>query len=101
MGKRPELYYRKSSGIRENSNLKVALFFHYSIYPNGIHSLWNNTEVFQLINNYSCVKARINGYNHVGNHVENNGIYFVTMQGMVEPEFENSFSVVSFTVDKI
>jgi hypothetical protein len=81
--------------------LKVALFCHFPIYPNEIHSLWNDDKVLQLINKYSCVKAWINGHNHAGGYAEQNGIHFITMNGMVETESENSFSVISFTSDKI
>ena len=43
----------------------------------------------------------LNGHNHAGNYVFQNGIHFVNMKGMVETETENSFSVVTFSNEKI
>ncbi len=94
-------WLKKELKTSEKENLKVALFCHFPIYPNEIHSLWNDDKVLQLINKYSCVKAWINGHNHAGDYAEQNGIHFITMNGMVETESENSFSVISFTSDKI
>jgi len=94
-------WLKKELKKSEKENLKVVLFCHFPIYPNEIHSLWNDDEVLQLINKYNCVKAWINGHNHAGNYVEQNGIHFITMNGMVETESENSFSVITFTLDKI
>jgi len=43
----------------------------------------------------------LNGHNHAGNYVFQNGIHFVNMKGMVETEKENAFSVISFSNEKI
>ncbi len=101
IGKTQMRWLKKQLKASGKENLKVALFCHFPIYPNEIHSLWNDDEVLQLINKYSCVKVWINGHNHAGDYAEQNGIHFITMNGMVETESENSFSVISFTNDKI
>lgn len=43
----------------------------------------------------------MNGHNHAGNYVFQNGIHFVNLKGMVETEKENAFSVITFSDEKI
>jgi manganese-dependent ADP-ribose/CDP-alcohol diphosphatase len=85
----------------EKKNRKAVLFCHYPLLPFGAHSLWNSEEALSILDNYTCVKAWVNGHNHAGNYILENGIHFITMQGMVDTENENAFSIVSFSDDKI
>ncbi len=94
-------WLKKQLKMSEKESLKVVLFCHFPILPDEIHSLWNNDEVFRLINKFSPVRAWINGHNHAGGYERQNGIHFITLQGMVETENENSFSVISFAPDEI
>lgn len=89
-------WLKKELKESEKRSLKVALFCHFPILPNEIHSLWNNDEVLGLIKKFSSVKVWINGHNHAGGYTKINGIHFITMRGMVETESGNSFSVVTF-----
>lgn len=79
----------------------VVVFCHYPLLPIGAHSLWNTEEVIEIINNYKCVKAWINGHNHAGNYTMNNGIHFITLQGMVDTEKDNAFAIVSISDKEI
>ncbi len=85
----------------EKDNRKVVLFCHYPLLPFEIHSLWNSEEVLSILNQHDCVKAWINGHNHAGNYVSQNGIHFINLKGMVETENENAFSVISFSEELI
>lgn len=85
----------------EQQNKKVVLFCHYPLLPFEAHALWNAEEVLQILQESSSVKAWINGHNHAGNYAMKNGIHFITMQGMVDTENKNAFSIVSFTKDRI
>lgn len=85
----------------KKQNLKVAIFCHYPLLPLEAHSLWNSDEVLNILKNYSCVKLYLNGHNHHGNYVYENGIHFVTLQAMVETENENSFAAISLSNNTI
>lgn len=80
---------------------KVAVFCHYPILPFEAHALWNSEEVLAILSKFSCVKVYLNGHNHAGNYVFQNGIHFVNLKGMVETETENAFSEITFSDEKI
>jgi predicted phosphodiesterase len=80
---------------------KVAIFCHYPLLPFEAHALWNSEEVLAVLSKFNCVKLYMNGHNHAGNYVFQNGIHFVNLKGMVETESENAFSIISFTDEKI
>ena len=62
----------------------VIVFSHIPVRPlNNAHNLWNDAEIVDIIENYSNVKAFINGHNHAGNYIFKNGIHYVTLKGMV------------------
>lgn len=85
----------------ENKKWNVAVFCHYPLLPLEGHALWNSEEVLAVLTKYNCVKSYMNGHNHAGNYVFQNGIHFVNLKGMVETENENAFSVISFSNEKI
>ncbi len=80
---------------------KVVVCCHYPLLPFEAHSLWNSEEVLAVLSEFSCVKLYLNGHNHAGNYVFQNGIHFVNLKGMVETENENAFSIISFSDEKI
>jgi hypothetical protein len=79
----------------------VVLFCHFPLLPTTAEVLWNAEEVVSLLENYSCVKAWINGHNHAGNYAEQNGIHYINLKGMVDTENENAYSIIQFSDDKI
>jgi predicted phosphodiesterase len=85
----------------KTKNLKVAVFCHYPLLPFEAHALWNSEEVLTILTQYNGVKLYLNGHNHAGNYVFQNGIHFVNLKGMVETEKENAFSVINFTDKQI
>lgn len=85
----------------QNKNLKVALFCHYPLLPYEAHALWNSEEILEVLQKYNNVKLWLNGHNHKGSYVEQNGIHFLTLKAMVETEKQNAFSILSFSNDKI
>lgn len=84
----------------ENLKEKVILFCHFPIFPKDHHNLWNDHELKELLEKFSCVKAFINGHNHKGNYAKKKGIHYMTMKGMVE-NVEPTFSIMEFTEDGI
>jgi len=82
-------------------NLKVTVFCHYPLLPFEAHALWNSEEVLAVLTKYDGIKIYMNGHNHSGNYVFQNGIHFVNLKGMVETENENAFSVITFSDKRI
>ncbi len=74
----------------------VVLMAHFPVFPENVHNLWNAADILEIIDEYSCVKAYLNGHNHAGNYGERDGVHFVTFKGMVDTE-ENAYSTVSVT----
>jgi calcineurin-like phosphoesterase family protein len=72
---------------------QVIIFCHFPIYPEDVHNLWNANEVIELVEDYPCVKAYINGHNHAGNYGIREGIHYLTLRGMVDTE-ETSYAVM-------
>ncbi len=101
MSKKQVRWLKNELKSSEKEYLKVVLFCHFPIVLNEMHSLWNNEEILKLINKFDCVKAWINGHDHSGGYIQQNGIHFITMKGMVETESENSFSIISFSEENI
>ncbi len=86
------------SASRKSEN--VVLFCHFPIYPENVHNLWNAKEIIEVIENFTCVKAYINGHNHAGNYALKNGIHYLTLKGMVDTE-ENSYGVIEVFGDSL
>jgi 3',5'-cyclic AMP phosphodiesterase CpdA len=86
----------KAATAREN----VVVYCHFPVFPEGIHNLWNASEVVQLIEAFPCVKAFINGHNHAGNYDSRNGIHYLTLKGMVNT-LVNSYAVIQATEDSL
>ena len=85
----------------EKRKQKAILFCHYPLLPYEAHALWNAEEIRTVLEEYKCVKAWINGHNHAGNYVLQDGIHYITMRGMVDTETENAYSIITFSDDKI
>ena len=71
----------------------VVLYCHFPVYPENIHNLWNAVEIIDIIEDYPCVKAYINGHNHEGNYGLKNGVHYLTMKGMVDTE-ESAYGII-------
>ncbi len=74
----------------------VVLMAHFPVFPENVHNLWNAKDILALADEYSCIKAYINGHNHKGNYGERNGVHYVTFKGMVDTE-DNAYSTVTVT----
>jgi hypothetical protein len=73
---------------RRKERRRLVLYCHFPVYPADPHNLWNAEEVVSLLEEFSCVKAYINGHNHKGKYGQKNGIHYLTLKGMVETESE-------------
>ncbi len=80
----------------------VLVFSHHPLY--GVRGLMalNHEAVAEMLAEYNdVVRGAIAGHHHAGAYGEWGGIPFITVEGMVETEGENAFSVVSVYGNKI
>ena len=93
VGEKQLAWMRKILETAEEKGEKIILFCHFPVYPTDPHNLWNAEEVISILEEFSCVKAYINGHNHKGKYGQKNGIHFITLRGMVETE-TNAYSII-------
>ncbi|MCZ6674572.1 MAG: metallophosphoesterase, partial [Verrucomicrobia bacterium] len=79
---------------------KVVLYCHFPVFPENVHNLWNAPEIVELLEDYSCVKAYINGHNHAGNYDVKKGIHYLTLKGMVDT-VHTSYAVIHVYEDRL
>ncbi|NDH15660.1 MAG: hypothetical protein EBY48_00990 [Opitutae bacterium] len=100
VGQEQLMWLRKTLEKAEDSEEKVALFCHFPVYPPDPHNLWNAKEVIALLEEFSCVKAYINGHNHKGKYGIKSGIHYLTCKGMVDTN-ESAYSIANVFQDRI
>jgi predicted phosphodiesterase len=100
MGKKQVTWMRKILEGAEEKGEKVILYCHFPVYPADPHNLWNAEEVISILEEFSCVKAYINGHNHKGKYGQKDGIHYLTLKGMVETE-GNAYSIISVYQDEL
>lgn len=101
LGQRQIDWLEKQLQTAEKKHRNVVIFCHYPLLPLEAHALWDSKKVLPILQKYNCVKSWINGHNHAGNYVAQDGIHFITMHGMVDTELENAYSVISFNKESI
>jgi len=95
--------YRHIKGSPEHTQaLKELhdLFGHHPIRPKGGLTIWNSDPLVKLLEKHSCVKSYINGHHHDGAYVEQAGLHFLTLNGIVEKN-SNAFAVVRAFNDRL
>lgn len=100
VGKEQLNWMRDTLKRAEQAQEKLILFSHFPVYPADPHNLWNAQEVIKLLEEFSCVKAYINGHNHKGKYGIKKGIHYLTLKGMVETK-ESAFSIIQVYQDKL
>lgn len=100
LGARQMAWIEQELQRAEKAGEKVILLCHFPLLPVDNHVLWNAEEVVELISRFSCVKAWMNGHNHAGGYVEQNGIHFLTFKGMVDTE-ENAYATIQLKENEI
>ena len=93
VGSEQVAWLRKILQKAEKQKEQVAVFCHFPVYPADPHNLWNAGEIISLFEEFSCVKAYINGHNHKGSYGIKNDIHYLTLKGMVETE-KNAYSII-------
>jgi 3',5'-cyclic AMP phosphodiesterase CpdA len=79
----------------DETGKKAVVFCHFPVLPESGGNLWNDAEVVSLLGKHPSVKAYFCGHNHEGDYVFQDGIHYLTFQGMVETPDQNAFAVVT------
>ena len=85
----------------DQAGKKAIVFCHYPVLPESAGNLWNDIEVVALLEKHPSVKAYFCGHNHEGDYVFQNGIHYLTFQGMVETPDQNAFAVITLEKNAI
>ncbi len=81
---------------------KVVVFAHHPLVPEGDkYCLWNAGEITDILESYNCVVAYINGHRHKDSYQWQNGVCYVTLEGLVESEDNNVYAVVWVYSDRL
>lgn len=100
VGEEQQAWLKRELKFAEKLGQKVILFAHIPLKPLGdIHCLWNNHEIIEIIENSPSVVAYINGHNHYGDYLKENGIHYLTMTGMIGNPYRNAYSILEIYED--
>jgi len=79
----------------------VIVLCHFPLYPYGSpHTLWNTSEIRNIIEAHPNVKGYLNGHVHVSQYFLKDGLHYVTFKGMVEKD-DNAFAIISVFKDHL
>jgi len=101
VGEEQQKWLKEELEQARSEEQKVILFSHMPLQPlDNPENLWNNGEIIEIIENSSNVVAFINGHKHSGGYVQEKGIHYVTIYGMVETLI-NSYAILEIYKDKM
>ncbi len=80
---------------------RVIIFSHFPVYPTGMHNLWNDGKILELIDKYDHVAAHINGHDHAGSYAFRNGTHYLTLKGMVETPDSTAYALIQVYSDRL
>jgi predicted phosphodiesterase len=81
--------------------LGVVILAHHPVLPEGGFNVWNHEEVLEVIARHRHVLGWINGHHHAGGFVERDGVFYLTLSGMVDTEESNAYAVARVYSDRI
>lgn len=102
IGPRQIIWLKEVLADAEKKKQKVVLFAHHPLMPEGaVDNLWNRDVMLNILRSYDCVFAYINGHRHVDDYYYQDGIYFLTIQGIVESPEKRFYSLMWVYDDRI
>lgn len=93
-------WFEKRLNAAEEEGKDIGIFCHFPIIPESRFTLWNASEVHQLISRFENVRFWMNGHHHEGAYLVENGKHYVTYKGMVESK-TNAYAIMEIARDKI
>lgn len=85
----------------EKRKQPVIVCTHHPLYPFNEYTALNNRQILKVLERYACVKIVFSGHHHAGAFGYYHGIPMVTLEGIVETEKQNAYSIVEITQDSI
>ncbi|MDF1862333.1 MAG: metallophosphoesterase [Verrucomicrobiales bacterium] len=79
----------------------VLVLGHHPVLPDASHSIWNAGAIHELFAKHSCAKLYLNGHNHAGAYTDEQGVHYLTLDGMVETESTNAFAYADLFPDRL
>jgi manganese-dependent ADP-ribose/CDP-alcohol diphosphatase len=70
----------------------VLVFGHHPILPKEGHCTWNQQELHQILQEFKCCKAYLNGHNHAGGYTQVDGVHYLTLDGMLNTKDQNAYA---------
>jgi hypothetical protein len=83
------------------AGLRVIVLAHHPVLPEGGYNVWNNHAVLDIIDRHGHVMGWFNGHHHAGAYAERDGVFYVTLHGMVDTPDTSAYAVVSLYADRI
>jgi manganese-dependent ADP-ribose/CDP-alcohol diphosphatase len=78
----------------QKNKQKVVVFGHHPLLPkDDKHTLWNAEDITGILESYDCVVAYLNGHRHKDGYQFQNGVCYVTIEGLVEAENKDVYAV--------
>lgn len=101
IGQRQLLWLKNILQEAQKQKENVIVFGHLTLTPSeDVHNVWNYEEIIELLESYNCVKAYFCGHRHSGGYTFQNGIHYVTVEGMVEAPADNAYAIVKICTDR-
>jgi 3',5'-cyclic AMP phosphodiesterase CpdA len=100
VGPRQLEWLKKTLASAAAAGEKAIVFCHFPLLPGGNSTLWNAAEVIAALDAGTCVVAYISGHVHSGDYVENGGIHYLTVKGMVEND-PTAFALMEVLPDSL
>ncbi len=76
----------------------AVVMSHHPLLPANPMAVWNAAEVIAVLQAHPCVKLCVAGHNHAGAYAEQNGIHYLTLQGMVDTT-DNAWATLDLAPD--
>jgi hypothetical protein len=80
---------------------RVIVCGHHPLLPETGHQVWNNREIIAVIERHPCVLAYLNGHDHAGAEVVQNGVPFITFKSLLHDPKVNAYSAVRVFEDRL
>jgi 3',5'-cyclic AMP phosphodiesterase CpdA len=93
IGEEQQLWLEKELNDARDKNLSVILFAHHQLFPEHRDQVLMPERITKFIDDYSCIKAYLNGHNHDGDFGVYDDVPCITFKGMLDTD-ENSYSIV-------
>jgi hypothetical protein len=83
------------------AGLRVIVLAHHPVLPESGYTLWNNQAVLEIIDRHPHIVGWFNGHHHAGAYADRNGVFFLTLHGMVDTPDTSAYAVACFHPDRI